>query len=209
MVYNAENIKRDVRVAIDMNHNDRGLIAIGDIDTLTIDALIESKIEDGVRRILTECSVEYLESGHNFGERLVRDGEGRGHIILPDDFLRLIYFKMSDWSRGVSEAISEQDVQYQYQRSRYRCLRGNSERPVVAIVRRAEGLVLEYYSTKGEDTPISQAVYRPIPRLEGGLIEIEERLYRGCIYMIGGLTMLALNADEGSTLIEQSRSMAV
>lgn len=62
--------------------------------------------------------------------------------------------------------------------SRYAGVRGNPERPVVALRLRQEGLWLEFHSCRSRDAFVEEGVYVPVPRFdrEGG-IEISELIY--------------------------------
>lgn len=146
MTVQAEEMARAVRVAIDMNKGDEPLIMEGDTDTLSLDEIIMAKLADAVRLVEMEAPATMLESGHDFGDNIFIGEDGKGFIILPEDFMRLISFRMSDWKRTVFEAISENDSQYALQSSKWKGICGNPEKPVCAIVRRGEGKVLEFYS---------------------------------------------------------------
>lgn len=157
----------DVRVAIDMNRGDEPLFVEGDTDTLTLDEIIMAKLADAVRLVEMEAPATMLESGHDFGDNIFIGEDGKGFVILPEDFMRLISFRMSDWKRTVFEAISETDPQYALQSSKWEGICGNPEKPVCAIVRRSEGKVLEFYSSRDNRAIVTQATYVPTPRIDG------------------------------------------
>lgn len=76
--------------------------------------------------------------------------DGTGYIELPDDFLRLVSFKMVEWSKSVTKPISEDHPKYNLQKISY--LRGKPTKPVV-VIRNDYGdstvaiqKILEYYS---------------------------------------------------------------
>lgn len=149
MIVQAEEMARAVRVAIDMNKGDEPLIMEGDTDTLTLDEIIMSKLADAVRMVVSEAPLHLLESGHDFGDCDLHIGDdGKGFVILPRDFMRLLCFRMSDWTRPVYEAITESDALYGRQSSKWKGVCGSASRPVCAVVRRSEGLVLEFYSSR-------------------------------------------------------------
>lgn len=200
MVYDCLQIRKDVRVALDMNDKSKALINLGDMDTLQVDQIVDSVMEDAARRVVEVAPVDMLESGHNFGEDIFwtddEERKGCGWTILPDDYLRLVLFKMSDWHRGVSYAITDMDPAYAIQSSPWKGVRGNVDRPVCAIVRRAEGKVLEFYSCDSEDAYAEQAVYQPVPTKSGGGIDLPRLCYRGVVYYAAGLTALSLRDSE-------------
>lgn len=182
MIYQVEVIKRDVRVALDENVVSRGLVATGDVDTLALDEIIVSKIADAAREVEMAAPVYLLDSGHNFADAVYRKDEGSGWTLLPDDFMRLVVFKMSDWERPVYTAISSDMPQYAWQHSRFKGIRGTAQKPVCAIVKRPEGLTLEFWSCKSDEATVEQAVYLPYPEIDcSGGIEICERCYRDVV----------------------------
>lgn len=200
--YTVAEIKEAVRVALDENNSGAPLASLGDIDTLTLDEIIESKIEDAARQVLERAAHWLLGkgkllSGSVFWES--QPGYGAGHINLPADFLRLLTFKMSDWSHPVIDAITEDDPLYQLQSSRYGGIRGNVQRPVVAVTHRANGLSLEFFSCDtGPSVEVESAKYIPVPKIDDdGYISFSEQLYRPIVYRVA--SMAASTIGEGET----------
>ncbi len=204
MVYNILQIVRDVRIAIDENKTGEQLIADEDVDTLSLDEIIRSKIVEAVRRVLTAAPVHLLDGGLPFCDAVYCRDKGAGWALLPCDFMRLIIFKMSDWERPVYDAITAADPEYQLQHSRYKGIRGNPQKPVVAIVSRQEGRVLELYSCENEDATVEQSLYLPLPEIDkDGGIEIPERCYQSVVYTAASLTLATIGQGELSTLMTE------
>lgn len=208
MVVQAEEMARAVKVAIDMNRGDEPLIMEGDTDTLTLDEIIYAKLADAVRMVEMEAPLTMLESGHDFGEHDTYIGEdGKGFIILPNDFIRLISFRMSDWTRTIYEAITESDPQYALQSSRFKGICGNPEKPVVAVVRRSEGKVLEFYSCRDNAATVAQATYLPIPKIDrDGGIDVAEDCYRAAVYRAASLALASVGDQLSTSMLEISKS---
>ena len=61
-------------------------------------------------------------------------GEGETHdsLTLPNDFIRLLEFKMDGWKVSVTEALSQDDPKYWQQQNP--ALRGGNSRPLVFLV---------------------------------------------------------------------------
>ncbi len=197
MVYTVDEVTQDVRIAMDENVQTDQLLADEDIDTLSLETLIRSKIEEGVRRVEQSAPVYYLEAGHNFGDSVYWETGGSGFVLLPDDFMRLTAFRMSDWERTCYGAIGVEDPVYELQSSRYPGIRGNVQKPVCALVHRAEGKALEFYSCMSEDAYVKRATYIPYPKIdEDGGIDISERCYTAVVYTIAGLVFTALGASD-------------
>lgn len=167
MLYQLPDIIRDVRVAI-------GLDPVSPIpppdwpyQALDTDAAIISRIEETATALLLEVSPDRLDPGHSLLEcDRFSYGGGKGWILLPPDFLRLLRFRMSDWRIPAGEPISPQSPLYPRQWSPWRGVSGNPDRPVVAIVNRPEGLVLEYFSCRDPAAVIAEALYVPRPRID-------------------------------------------
>ena len=209
MVYNIHDVMRDVRVCLDQNMTSEQLLATDDIDTLSLDEIVRSKILEAVRRVHIQAPVYLLEQGHNFGDAVYWGDQESGWTILPDDFMRLIVFEMSDWERPVYAAISPTDSEYDLQRQRVKALRGTAQRPVCAITVRPEGKVLEFYSCKSEDAYVRRAQYLPYPSIdESEGIDICERCYTAVVYTAASLVFLTLGeAEKSSALSEISKTI--
>lgn len=208
MVYPVGKIMRDVRVVLDENQAGDRLIAEKDADTLSLNEIIRSKIEEAARRVETDAPVYLLEEGHDFGDAVYWGEMESGWVLLPDDFMRLIVFEMSDWERAVFTAISPADPEYGLQRQRVKALRGTAQRPVCAIVNRSEGKALEFYSCKSEDAYVRRAQYLPYPRIDrDGGIDICERCYTAVVYAAASLISLTLGeADKSAAFSEVSKT---
>ena len=199
MIYQVDNIIKDVRVVLDQNKISDTLAELGDVETLSLDSIIESQIEEGAKRTLAEAPVYLLDGGYNLIRSVYWNENNSGWLLLPDDFMRLIVFEMSDWERAVFSAISVDDVTYKNQSSRFKGLRGNVQRPVCAISIRPEGRVLEFYSSKTQDAVVTRAVYLPYPKIDKYKgINISERCYKAVVYAIASLVLLIYGEIEKS-----------
>lgn len=209
MIYKLTNIARDVRVAIDQNMTSEQLIATQDIETLSLEDIIRSKIEEAVRRVETAAPVHFLEEGHDFGDAVFWGELESGWVLLPDDFMRLIAFRMSDWERTVYAAISVDNPQYQKQSSRHKGIRGNIQKPVCAVVNRAEGKALEFYSCNSTEAYVSRASYLPYPHIdEDDGIDISEKCYTAVVYTVAALVLTTYGeADKASAMTDLAKSI--
>lgn len=201
-LFAVEGIIEDVRVSIDENRKGTQLITDVDIDTLSLDEIIKSKIAEAARRVISKAPVNLIDSGIAIdGSITFRKSSQSGWMLLSDDFMRLIIFKMSNWERPVYQAITAQDPRYAMQFSRYPGIRGNVQKPVVAITRRAEGLALEFFPfTKGSG--VEQALYFPFPKIDtDGGINIPEHCYKPVIYQAAALTLSAIKETEMATVM--------
>ena len=213
MEYNVSDIVHEVKVAIDENVSSTALSNLGDVDTLTKEEIINSKIVAAATVIESNAPSYLLDSGRAFGEVIGWDsqpGYGSGHIQLPDDFLRLVTFQMSDWDYAVTIAITETDPLYQMQRSRFAGVRGTPQKPVVAIVQQPIGLVLEFYSCyTGEEAYIKRARYIPVPRIRNHKIDLCEKLKPAVVYYTAYLAALSMGeGDVASAMLATAKELA-
>lgn len=224
MVYQQSEIARDVRIALDQNSVSTQLTEIDDIDTLSLDELIINKIPDAVRMVEMQAPLHLLDSGNNFGSSISWSEEQNtslaasssenvyvGWTLLPEDFMRLIVFKMSDWERPVYTAMMHNDPHYPHQSSRYAGIVGTPQKPECAIVMRPEGRVLEFWSCTSNSATVEHAVYLPLPEWDDdGGITICERCYRPAVYYTAAIVSRALgNADMATLLIGTADTMLV
>lgn len=208
MIYKLDKIMQDVRICIDQNMTSDALIESADIDTLSLNEIVRSKILEAVRRVHLEAPNYLLEGGHNFGDAVYWRELESGWVLLPQDFLRLVVFEMDDWEQAVYQAISTDAPEYEKQRSRFKGVRGTPQKPVCAIAIRPEGLVLEFYSCKSTDAQVSRAMYIPHPKIdEDGGVDISERCYNAVVYTAAGLTLVTCGEmDKGNAVSELAKT---
>jgi hypothetical protein len=95
------------------------------------------------------------------GSGTVKPDPTLGYVVLPDDYLRLYSFKMTEWIRPVIQAISEDHPVYVLQHNT--ATRGKKAKPVCVIrYDQTEAKhVLDYYSVETDHT-IEHALYIPV-----------------------------------------------
>lgn len=210
MIFKVSDIIREVRVCIDQNKTSDSLFESGDIETLALDEIMRQKIPEAVRRVHTDAPTYLLESGHGFGDAVFWGDLESGYVILPDDFMRLIMFRMSDWERTVYTAISTEDEEYEKMSSRFKGIRGTAQKPVCAIALRPEGKVLEFYSCKSESAYVSKATYLPYPKVDGdGGIDICERCYTAVIYTAAALVLTTYGEMQKASALSELAKTAL
>ncbi len=210
-VHYLDDIASAVRIILDQNMVSQPLALEGDVDTLSLDEIIKSKVCEAVKRVHSEAPVYLLDGGHDFGDAIYWKEQCSGWVLLPEDFMRFVVFEMDDWERPVYFPISMDDAEYALQSSRFKGLRGNSQKPVCAIGIRPEGRVLEFYSCKSTDARVRRAVYLPYPRVDGfDGIAVCDRCYDGILYMTAALTAMSFgDSDKGNVLLELSKSVLI
>lgn len=80
-----------------------------------------------------------------------------GTIKVPDNFLRLVSFRMSDWQRSVTELATKGDAVSRRQSNKN--LRGGISRPIGVLTKNSSSIIIEYYSTYESTHKISEFLY--------------------------------------------------
>lgn len=211
MLYTIGEIRALVRKSLDENEVSVALIEQNDdTDTLSLNAIIEQKIEQAARLVQEMAPRKLLDGGVIFPSTAITwDGEpghGSGYVPLPDDYQRLCAFRMSDWHRPVNDAIAEGEPAYAIQSSRYKGVHGGPWKPVCAVATRNNGRVLEFYSCDGgADVTVSIARYYPYPSIVGGNIRICKDLLQPTVEYAAGLASTAIGEEtHGTALISNA-----
>ena len=207
--YAVSDLVKEVKVLLDRNQESAGLLAPDDSDTLSQAELIESKIVDAARIILSDAPEDMVEgtSCTNAVTWTASNGYYVGKMVLPTDMLRILSVKVEDWNRPAT-IISESDDAYKYQNCKYG-VRGNPERPVAAIVHTPNGKSIELYTSKKQDATLA-FIYVQVPSITTEQkISLPSVLKDSILYMAGYLTCISLgDTDTASEFIGVARKLA-
>lgn len=192
------DIIKKVRITIDENGTETAYLN-GVPENMELNEIIRSKILDAVRIVEMAAPAHLLGSGDTFAESIGwvnKKGLGDGYIPLPDDFMRLVSFQMSDWSYPVTgtQILSDEDSLYALLKSDYRGSFGTPKKPAAAIVKYPIGLVLEFFSSNdGGNAAVKRARYIPIPKFstDESTVSICEKCEQSIIYYCAYLTLLS------------------
>lgn len=208
MLYSVEELTKAVKVAIDENVSGEPLLTLEDADALTLEEIVASKLVDAARIVETAAPRHLLGDGDTFVTEVEwygSVGQGAGRVRLPDDFMRLLTFKMSDWSRAVVEPIGEDSEDYEKQQSKWGGVRGNPSRPVVALIHLGSVRALEFFScTGGEGVTVSRARCLRYPKIEDGRINLCEGLKPAIVMKAASMVAASLGAAEQSKMLEDN-----
>lgn len=203
--YLIDDMVKDVRIAIDNNTEDKELLEFADTDTLMLQDIVRAKVVDAANMIVRDAPVDMLYGGVvaelkgmvKLNKVYDTDTMQYAVVRLDRSFMRLVSFRMGDWSMAVTEAISPDSALYAMQRSRIEGVRGNKERPVVAVVPSnvTGGYDLEAYSTKSDNALMTYMPYASLSS-DGASIELPVHLYSAIVYATAYLTALAFGAGE-------------
>ena len=200
MVYKLDNIIEDVRIAIDENSNSEQLSEIEDQDTLSLDEIIKSKIIESMRSVSMTAPLSLLEPT-SASPAITWNDNNSGKVKLPDNFLRLSAFMMSDWRRPIFSLITSDSPLYAQQFSSYEGVRGNADRPIGAFVRGADGKYLEFFSCKDKTATIDRLLYIEIPTIISNKITYHELCYEAAILRCASLVSFTLGDKDGGQLL--------
>lgn len=209
MIYRKEEVTASVRTALDMNPHDRQLSIDADVDTLTLDVLIGSKIPSAVRRVHLSAPPALIDGGHSLHGGIHWSELESGWLLLPEDFMRLVVFRMSDWARPVFSLTDSSDARFLLQSSPFKGLRGTADRPICFLVARPEGRALAFYSCRSQDATMAEGTYLPFPRFDAfGGIDICPQLYESVVLASAALTASALGEREkAEVLMSEAQSL--
>ena len=207
-----DNIISETLLLLNLEPSEEGATGV------TPEQLITSRINDALRLVASQAPVTMLGNGKAFAYTVgweSRVGYGAGYVVLPDDFFRLITFRMSDWQVAVTETITSDNPLYLRQQSRWSGLRGTPQNPVVAIVQGDVGRVLEFYCcNSGPSVSVRQARYFPLPQydVQSGAedveVEVPSLLESAFLCRLASLTADTLEqTDLAHRLEEQSRTL--
>ena len=166
--------KRLVRVCLDQNMSSEALAALEDVDTLSLDEIIDSKAEDAALTVVRIAPIDKLGDVAQSLEGALSIAGGEPHkgvIQLPLDFERLVRFKMSSWQYAVFTALPPLPPLYIEANSEFGVC-GTKDRPLVFLVPSTENgkdLCLEIFSAKNTDDVLDGCLYiaRPKKRVIG------------------------------------------
>ena len=209
--YKVNDIKSDVRLALDQNSTGGQLVELRDIDALMMESIIESKLLDAARIVESSAPTHLLGSGVKMENVDVDWNEyivGAGSIKMPDDYMRLVIFKMGSWMRPVTSIISVADPLYALQKSRFAGVRGCPERPIVAMVPTEDDRTLEFYTSTSDEDSIELCQYLPMPKIvnEDGedKILLCEKLRSSIVYYTAYLVAISVGEAELAATLQNT-----
>lgn len=160
-----------VRVCLDENMSSEALETLKDVDTLSLNDIIDSKAEDSALSVLRAAPVDKLGDISQFLEGALSIAEEEPHkgiIQLPVDFGRLVRFKMASWKHALFDAMSPTTPIYSQANSEFGVL-GTKDRPLIFLTpstKNGKDLCLEIFSAKNTDDVLDGCLYVSMPKKE-------------------------------------------
>lgn len=164
-----EDLVKEVRITLDENRLEYSYLEENNTDNMDLNEIIRAKLLDSIRIILEACPVSLLSpiAMSISEEGKITGDDGSGTVTLPEDFLRLVSFKLKTWNRAVVNAAEEGSSIDLMQRNTF--TRGTPIKPVCVFSHNEKGERTMEYFTAGKDSggkydhAIQRALYVKIP----------------------------------------------
>jgi len=192
-----EELIKEVRITLDENQTESSYLETS-TDNMELDEIIRAKLVDAARSIIETAPVDLLEavSLPTGTETLKTNADGSGYVVLPDDFLRLVRFKLKGWRRAVVYVEAEGSEGDEIQRNEF--TRGTYIKPSCVFSHDGDGNRIMEYFTAGRnsdgsfDHTVETALYAPAPSIDdstgNGTVGIPHLLRPCIVYYCAGLT---------------------
>lgn len=199
-----DDLLKEVRITLDENQTESEYLE-SSTDNMELDEIIRARLPEAARAIVEMCPVSLLNADAlAFGtDEKVADTDGSGYVVLPDDFLRLVGFKLVSWNRAVTSAAEEGSATGLMQRNGF--TRGTPLKPVCVFGHREDGKRIMEYFIAGEDNhEVERALYVPLPSVvteeSGDTLDIPHLLRESVVNYCAGLTEISRGNQEAGDL---------
>lgn len=157
-------------------------------DTVKLDEYIKSAIPDAVNIIIANSPVRCVNKKLGPTSGVVSGDNGREYIILPDDYVSLIAFKLSGWKRMVAVLYPITSEEYKIQSNEF--TRSGTHKPMCFLNYSKTGQrILEYYAIgTANPTVVDTFVYEGKYESEEGIdLSTNDPLAIAICYMCASL----------------------
>ncbi len=152
-------------------------VEYGDPGT-ALSPLIRELLPDAARIVLSVARASDIDECRHMGggTGVIATADDRAELELPAGFLRLLYFRMSDWKSGVDTPMAFGSETHRLRRGGY--IRGSRRRysPAVAIRTCGENRTLEIFGT-GDGATVAEFGYLTVPSIIQDAIDIPPGVY--------------------------------
>lgn len=108
---------------------------------------IKEMLNDATNRLLITAPLRLFKNPTDFKTNVITvNADGSGSVILPNNFIRIISFKMNEWQRAITSVSDCHSAEYQKQFNKI--TRGGISKPKAFI----KGDKLEYFSLPSNAT---------------------------------------------------------
>ena len=96
-----------------------------------LDLYINGLLDESAKHILQTAPLHVILPTDGSSVTVNDNGDGTGYLLLPEDYIRFVAFKMSGWLQEVTQPIVTTDPKYKMQK--YSPTRGGLAKPVAAL----------------------------------------------------------------------------
>lgn len=192
-----------VKTKIDeISTSDTPLQSITMADEKPIDTIIESLLDESALEILLKAPFYRLPvaSATITPTKDTKD-ETTGSISVPDNFLRLVSFRMDDWERSVTSLAVEGDAIARRQANKH--IRGGKSRPVGVLTKNSTGVAIRYYSS--DSHALSEFLY--IAKASAEDITDDQMIEAMTWICAGRVLSIMSNADDAKNAYDNAQSL--
>lgn len=207
--YKYSQIERDVRILLDENEDNTPLLEDLEPVTLQTEKMIREHVLQSIDEVFSNAQLYLLNEVVEYIVPELEEHKPYGKCcMVPLDFLRFVVVNAPDWMTPVYDPIDQDSDEYQMQRSPFIGIRGNKERPVVAIVPYHGRLKMEVYETDNNQVQFGYIQKAQAQQSQefmlNGLKEditfnIPDLLYKAVCYTIAKYYLLSVGDTEKAT----------
>lgn len=127
--------------------------------------------------IILNAPADLLSGCKRLSASVEIDSKGVVSVPVPDDCLRIISVKMSDWELPVVNILSADHKALMYHGSRWKGIRGNPQRPAALLETSEKGRILRLFSSEA-NAALESALYMSRSRVDSSdQLEVPDLLY--------------------------------
>lgn len=165
---------------------------------VTLPVLIDRFVDTAAREVLLTAPVEAIDECRHLGGsnmRAVHTRADMATVALPPRFLRLLYFRMTDWQYGVVTPVAVGSEQHSLLAAEYvRVSRRRRRRGAVAVRHRGDVRELEVFGTYA-GSQIAEFDWLEGPSLIDGMIDLPPGLLPEVCARIAGMVRQVVGTD--------------
>lgn len=208
--YSFDEIKKDVRTILDRNQaiTEQPLL-VSDIDTLSLDDIIEGVILPAARQvelIAPEEFVDWIDAAESVTP-IVSPADNMVTLSLPDEFLRFKSCKLSKWKLPVDSYVTPSDKEYKRQWYGVPGLQASDIKPLAALVESKSSsnvkLTMQMFGGVVMGTKVDYCLVAVEPTIESSTLMIGDQLKIPFSYCCASLVADALKDTERSNALMQ------
>lgn len=143
--------------------------------TAMLKPLILDLLPDAARCVLLNANIDHVDDCIKMSDPVLEEGHMQKIVRLPEDYLRIVSVRMSDWPYAVRVPL-QQDSQELSIRSRQEFLKCRRHcGPAFTVRRTGPDVLLEIFGSS-PDASIIEICYVPVPKITGKYINLPPAL---------------------------------